>query len=1073
MSTSRFIVCRASAGSGKTYTLVRQFIEIAISTPSKLESRFSEILAITFTNKAANGMKDRIMNTLADIVAGDEAGLVGEMATHLLITPDEVVHRCMVLRGAILHHYSEFSVCTIDSFVHRLVRTFAHDLGLPMNFNVQIDEDEILQTSVENLLALAGTEGEDDLTQVLSEWVEDQMEEGKSYNVENTIKELAKELLKEATPAYLEQLKKVPMSKYTQAYRQLRKDNNEIITKFKKAAQKALDARGRVELKSYDFSNGVKFFNLFELYARGDMKKLNESHKMHDNAVAKDQLYIAKCPPDKRDRIIEVTPEIFAAYGELLELEQHYRRLYNTRELLMNKLYSMAVLGKVSQLQESYSRENEVVHISEFNKRVAQVVAEEPAPFIYERIGTRYHNYLIDEFQDTSRLQWLNMLPLLDEAMTYEFRETAEAGTHSLVVGDGKQAIYRFRQGDVRQFMMLPEVEDRYHGKSLVRNYKDDPLTCNYRTLQEVVEFNNFFFEWAIRNKISLTGVGADILPQLYLGGALTDSTKVPDLRQQTRANLTGGYVQIGFYERSAICSKVRDIIRHQVDDLGYHYRDIYILAHYNDTLIEVSNYLSQPDDEGRMVPLVSSESFVLYGSRVVHLLRSLLAWLDDRSDRLSAGMAVRLYAEIKQLSQADTDALMWRLRECAFDLSRCFASLHIDFSIEQLHSMSLYDCVEQLLRLFHLEGCDSGFVATLLGIVNRFAQNQRHGIGDLVRYLDEKMKKLSSSTSPDMDAVQLFSIHKAKGLEAPVVIYVDPQPHGSHPSNLWVELDSETSSLSTGLSVAMVPAPKGETRKETAFDARFEEEYNLSQMDRMNLLYVALTRPMDKLFVVCEPGNLSDTWLLADFVNTGGYSRMHPLSTGESACGIDHPFKPREKKAKNRMVIPTENIRLDNVSFPNWESRIVVAKQHEDVLTPMEADPRRYGIMVHDILSRIVTVDDVDFELERYSKSHHLSSDDSEAVRQRMVSMLEKDEYRIFFDGSHRVACEMPMVINGQKRRPDRVVFGSDTTWVIDFKTGVRTDELDNAYQQQVQLYADALALLGYPNVQPVLIYL
>jgi len=942
-----------------------------------------------------------------------------------------------------------------------------------MNFNVQIDEEEILQTSVESLLALAGTDGEDDLTMVLSEWVQDRMEDGKNYNIERSIKELSKELLTEDAPAHLKQLEKVPMSQFTQAFRQLRQDNNAIVAKFKTAAQKALDARDRVKLKSTDFSSGQNFFNLFELYARGDMKKLNESHKMHDNAVASNKLYTAKCPSDMRERIEDVTPEIFASYNDILDLEQQYRRIYNTRLLLMTNIYSMAVLGKVRELQEIYSRENEVVHISEFNKRVAQVVADEPAPFIYERIGTRYHNYLIDEFQDTSRLQWLNMLPLLDEAMTYEFKDTAEAGTHSLVVGDGKQAIYRFRQGDVRQFMMLPEVEDSRHGASLRRNYKDDPLSRNFRTLQEVVEFNNYFFEWAVRNKLSLTGTDADILPKLYLGGALTDPSKVPDLRQQTKADLTGGYVQLGFYNRDALCSKVRDIIRHQVDELGYHYRDIYILARFNDTLIEVSNYLAQPDDEGRTIPLVSSESFVLDGSRVVHLLRSLLAWLDDRSDRLSAGLAVHLYAEVKQLSQAESDALMWKLRECNFDLSRCFASVQIDFNSERLRSMSLYDCVEQLLRIFRLEGCDSGFVATLLGVANRFAQNQHHSIGDLVCYLDEKMKKLSSSTSPDMDAVQLYSVHKAKGLEAPVVIYVIPQPHGGHSSNIWVELDAATTTMTTGLPVAMVPVYDSKNPKETNFDSRFEEEHNLSAMDRMNLLYVALTRPKDKLFVVCEPGSQADTTLLADFVKEGSYSKLHSLGAGESACGTDHPFKPRKKKTKNRQVLPTENTRLDNVIFPEWENRIVVAKQHEDVLTPIEADPRRYGIMVHDILSHIITIDDVDDELDRYSRAHHLSADDSKAVHQRLMNMLNKEEYRCFFDGRYRVACEMQMIIEGEKRRPDRVVFGTDTTWVVDFKTGTRTDESDNEYQQQVQRYADALTQLGYPNVRPVLIYL
>ena len=210
---SRFVICRASAGSGKTYTLVRQFIEIAISEASdeQIRIRFRQILAITFTNKAANGMKARIMSRLHDIVVNnpDVQKLVSEMADHLEISNEEVVRRCSVLQSAILHNYSDLSICTIDSFVHRIVRTFAHDLNLPMNFNVQIDNQEILQNVIDELLSLAGNPNETALTRLLCAYTESRMESGKGYKIENTILELSKEVLKEESPRYLSQLEKI------------------------------------------------------------------------------------------------------------------------------------------------------------------------------------------------------------------------------------------------------------------------------------------------------------------------------------------------------------------------------------------------------------------------------------------------------------------------------------------------------------------------------------------------------------------------------------------------------------------------------------------------------------------------------------------------------------------------------------------------------------------------------------------------------------------------------------------------------------------------------------------------
>lgn len=1071
MPTPRFIVCRASAGSGKTYTLVRQFIEIAISTPSQLEERFSQILAITFTNKAANGMKERIMNTLADIVAGDEDDLVAEMAGHLLITPDEVLQRCNVVRSAILHHYSDLSVCTIDSFVHRLVRTFAHDLGLPMNFNIQIDEEDILKNSVENLLAQTGLDEE--LTSVLCEWVQDRMEDGHGYNVERDIKELSKVILSEEAPKYLEKLSQVPMRHFPEIFRQLREENRKIVALFKAAAQKALDARDRVGLTSEAFSNGKKYFNLFTLYAHGDMSNLNKEHKLQDGALERGSLYTTNCPQATRSLIEEATPDIFGAYNEITDLEERYKTIYNTRVMLMSNIYSMAVLGKVHEQQVNYSAENEIVHISEFNKRVAKVVADEPTPFIYERIGTRYHNYLIDEFQDTSRLQWLNMLPLLDEAMTYDFKDTADAGMCSLVVGDGKQAIYRFRQGDVRQFMMLPEVESDLHGSSLKRNYVDAPLSCNYRTLDEVVEFNNHFFEWAVTNQVKLHGPDADLVPQLYMGKALTDPEKEPDLYQSTPAGNKGGYVQLGFYDKEVLNDVVRDIIRHQVDDMGYRYRDIYVLAARKNTLEALSIFLNQPDDEGRTIPMVSSESFILSGSRVVLLVRSLLAVLHDSTDRAAAVMALRLYAEIKNFPSHEAEELLWDLRDSGFNMSKCLAKRHIVFVPEQLRALSLYDCVEHLLRIFDLNGYDSGFVATLLGITAKFGQNQQHGIGDLVKYLDDKMSKLSSSTSSDMDAVQLYTVHKAKGLEAPVVIFLVPQD-SVRPTDLWLDIDGKLSQeLSMDLSVAMVKITISEEMNKTAFDDSLRGEYNMSYLDHINQLYVALTRPKEKLFVVCTPGKQMDTALMEAFVKNGGYNPLHAITDGVYACGVDSHHEDKKKKARHRRQLVPKSVKLDNVSFPTWVGRIDIAKQSENVLEPMHLDHRRYGIMVHDILSHIVTISDAERELQRYSMSHHLSAEDIDAVRQRMMAMLESEQYKPFFDGSHRVSCEMSMMIDGRIRRPDRVVFADDATWVIDFKTGADDGASHASHLQQVQRYADALTLLGYPHVQPVLIYL
>ena len=634
----RFYIYRASAGTGKTYTLVRQYIEIAISTPSKLNSRFRHILAITFTNKAANGMKERILSTLNKIVKGHENvnDMRDEIADHLAITKEEVVRRCRVVRSAILHNYSDFAVCTIDSFVHRLVRSFAYELHLPINFNVLINNSEVVQSIVDNLLASAGSQDEQSLTDMLCAFIENNMEDGRTFKLEKSIATMAKEIFKEESPEYLEVLKGYDFKDFVKIRQQLLKDNKSFEAKMSAMAAKAIEACRANGLDQDCFPQKTKgIYPYFERLAKGDVSKM-KPNSIAEGFLESGVLSAKNTPQDIVAAIERATPDILNAYGQIKELIKKELPVYNTRCLLIANVYTMALLNRLSILKDDYYKENELVHISEFNKSIAKVL-DESALFIYERIGGLYYNYLIDEFQDTSRLQWQNFLPLLDEAMSWSYGgDTAQPGMRSMVVGDGKQAIYRFRQGDVRQFMMLPEVSGE-HGRSLKGNHKIEPLYKNYRTLETVVNFNNDFFEWAIKGPFK----DNELLTKLYIYGGETPS---PDDGTERSCDLQqlpdkkGGYVNVGFYPKDNMLSAVLDIIRKQ-KALNFSYSDMLVLARKNDTLVEIADYLTSNG-----VDVVSAESFILSKSRAVMLLKYMLNYLLDTNDRSSAVQIVQLY---------------------------------------------------------------------------------------------------------------------------------------------------------------------------------------------------------------------------------------------------------------------------------------------------------------------------------------------------------------------------------------------------------------------------------------------
>ncbi len=1052
---SRFVICRASAGSGKTYTLVRQFIEIAISSSYKeqIERNLGQILAITFTNKAANGMKDRIMSQLHAIVVHDKksAGLVNDICRDLSIADDEVVRRCGMLLSAILHNYSKFSVCTIDSFVHRLVRTFAHDLNLPMNFNVQTDQQEILQNVVDELLSLAGNPKETALTRLLCAFTESRMEGGKGYNMESTLQELSKEVMSEDSPKFLPELEKINLDEYIAIYDRIANEIASFEHSLSSDAAAFVDdcsSKG-LDVDSFPYKgNGVLAF--FCTVAKGDFSKINNPHKRMDEAYKSGHLYAKSTS----QQLIQALDSVMDSFRKAYESMVNGLSRYNTNRLLLGNLYGLALLGRINAIKNDYYDANEIVHISEFNKRIDKEVANEPAPFIYERIGNRYHNYLIDEFQDTSRLQWLNFLPLLDEAMTYDFPETTpEPGTQSLVVGDGKQAIYRFRQGDVRQFVRLPEVESSMHGGSLKREAHFESLTRNYRTLSNIVEFNNRFFNDIITGRFAEN----DELQKLYIGKKVDGK---PELVQETVKE--GGYAQFDFVAADDLLPQIFNTIRHQVDDMNYSYGDIMVLARDNDSLVHIADYLTI-NSLDRPIPIVSSESFVLTNSPVVLLLQSLLEYTHNPKDRVAALQSLQLACRCGCIAgELQQPSPLWQLQQCGFDLAKMLSHLGIDFNIDRLRSLSLYDCCEEMLRVFHLDGKDSAYVATFLNTVASYMQHSRPDLQGLIKFLDERIAKLSRSTASDLDAVQLLTIHKAKGLEKKIVIYAIPYKEVRN-SRIWVRLPEGKDNPIPVAFVNLQSIP-------TDFKDDFDKERTMNDVDRVNVLYVAMTRSEEKLFVCCEDVTSSDSFvpLLKDFV--GRDEKCVQLSESRYAVGEDfiNPGKAADDDEKQTHTMP-----VDDVCFPQWENRVRIASQSDALLSSLEKDSRRYGIVVHDLMSRINVPEDVAPVVDEYCREHHIVQRDAESILRRITDMVNSPENRRYFDPHYSVRCEASIAVGGEVRRPDRIVYDDKETFVVDFKTGTYNEETHRKYQRQVAEYADALTAMGFPNVKAVIIYL
>lgn len=1021
-----FIICKASAGSGKTFTLVKEYLKMSFAGgEDEVDRRFRSILAITFTNKAAGEMKARIMRELDRMGSGrfdpqgkDVAGAILRETPGL--TQQALSSMARRLHSTILHHYTDLSVSTIDSFMHRIVRTFAHDLGLPMNFDVAIDQQRMIDDAVAALMSLAGTEGQQELTSVLQAFADSRMEDDKGYNIESLIAQLAKQLFQEDVEERLAELDKLTLSDFDDLHRRYTGEVRSFEGRLRQLGADMLEALNAAGLDESVCAYGRNGFYGYFCKLRDGV--VAEPSARTVKAFEEQKFTAAKASAMEKAAAEAAAPALAAKYNEITALLASGLVAYNTNRALLRNLYSMAMLSILNREMTSIAHDNEVVHLSLFNRLINKVVQEEgnQAPFIYERLGNRYRHFLIDEFQDTSVKQWHNLVPLIENGVAQ--------GAESLVVGDGKQAIYRFRQGDVRQFAALPRVEGMVgHGQTLALdgNSRMVQLDTNYRTGRAIVEFNNRFFSWLARGVYA----GNPLVQQLYVGGGAEGDES---LRQRCAKSFPGyvglnfvGKADIGEQDvREAIYERILQTINMLVGERGYSYGQIYILARGNADLAAISDYLSQHSS----VPQTSTESFYLRASHAAMAVVAVMRLVYNRADRVA---------------QADLD---YRLQALGI-------SARVD--LDALSSLDIYDLCEEAVRQLHLDDVDKTYVASLLNRVAAFAARHKQNVGDFLEWFDDQ-PTLSAAVSDGIDAVQLLTIHKAKGLEAPVVIC--PLFYGrDYPAEIWVDVpaDGERKQLPTAFVSLGADEP-------TAFEPQRLEEQMLAEVDDLNVLYVALTRPVEQLYVFCPDPH--------DIKTPRDRDLRYPSLLRAFADSVEYDCGDRQLCCLEGVgERKKETVGIGSLGFGDWTKSVYVASPSEKALEPLMEEKVRFGIYAHDLMAGVLHAGDAADAMSRFAERQHVDDDERQRLEQLLHGVLADPEAARFFDSRYEVRNECEIMIDGQQMRPDRVVMADGETWVVDFKTGHPMPK----YAEQLGQYCRAVCRMGYPDPSGYIIYL
>jgi len=491
-----FIVYQASAGSGKTYTLAKEYIRLCLMYFPQDKFIYRKILAITFTNKAVNEMKERILLFLELLAANKHPNLLEELSEN--IEKSDISARAKEILHLIHHDYSHFSIYTIDSLFQRIVQSFAIDLKIPLNHQLELDSDALMSQIVDLILSKLGYD--EDITQAILNFSFSNIEDEKNWHIERELAKIGKEIYKETAISHLTKLETLQFCDFDAIVKQINAKIAIIENKITESAQNACYAIMKNGVDFNDFYQGAKGIGQwFYKKSQGDFEQLSGNSYVL-KAVNEDVWYSSSCKSKKM--IEDIALDLKEYYFAISSNEQDYRLLQAIRK----NIYPVALLNEIRRTSEVLKKTDKLIHISEANLSIFESIKNEPVPFVYERIGEQYKYLFIDEFQDTSNMQWQNILPLAVEVLS-SILFGQESGK-VIIFGDAKQAIYRFRGGDVSQFVTLPELVQSSENEiskeqenTLKYNYQKMFLQKNYRSKKEIVEFNNQFFDYLTENE--------------------------------------------------------------------------------------------------------------------------------------------------------------------------------------------------------------------------------------------------------------------------------------------------------------------------------------------------------------------------------------------------------------------------------------------------------------------------------------------------------------------------------------------------------------------------------------------
>lgn len=1055
--SNNLLIYKSSAGSGKTTTLVYEYLSIILPEPDK----FQKILAVTFTNKAANEMKQRIISYLSNIVIPGYNDDVLPPAYRQLLTQKleksnkDIKKQANVCLNKILHTYSDFAVSTIDSFTYKIIRIFARDLGLPWDFEVEMDTDDIFQQIIDMLMEDFGKDKF--MTRQLMALVEDKLVEGKSWRFENQIQDISGKLLSyDENAKFVDYIIELDNTLLEDIRKEFREKNNKLLQEAKQIATKAIQLIKANNLSTFDFSHGKSGIGgYFYKISTTEPAKVFESNSNVEKAVNKQCLYSKSQTDDKKERIAPITGDIIAFYEELTMIREQSAE-YHSRDAIAQNLHIVAILKNIKQTFEEIKKDNAILPISEFAKRIAEITLAEDIPYIYERLGERYQHFFIDEFQDTSTLQWENMLPLIENALAYN--------NLNLIVGDVKQAIYRFRGGNIEQLARIPEPPESITSSFSLNRYDAikshasvKQLNVNYRSKKEIVTFNNMFFDY-IRKQLPKS-------QQAYFENLKQEHSNSSEQNK--------GYVQIQMAEdKNAHFEKTFDIIQELLTD-HYSLKDITILCRKNQEAQESAVFLmgktvhNPQTGKQEKLRVISDESLTLKQSKDVNTLISFGKLLEIPDDKVEITNILRFLYEQRAAGSRFNAWFHHLIKNNGWSLSKILYALDLKIDINEILYYDLYSFFEYIAQKTGMQNMNNSYLQFFFNEVHNFTKT-RHipTMDEFIKWWNDKGKNKSVISPEGTDAVQVKTIHKSKGLSFNVVIYpyaVEDAISFKNTNYKWVNTARFTDNK---LKSGIVKLQKSKLEP-SSFSYVLENEINASTLDMINNLYVCMTRPKERLYIISSKPDNDKGHIFT--------SLKHLFSAYFEHNQIDSDIfiYPSKQKTKTQSAKPGKNTETEchfnYQSTNNWSDLLTIKKPRVKNIHTIQT-PRSEGTLIHYFLSLIHYKEDIP-KIKELIRNEVESSKHSESLCLKIDMIVKNPELLPYFK-KHNIQAvknEAELLNNGEIYRPDRIVIQPDKIILMEYKTG----EFHKEHEKQVEKYTGILKMIFNLPVSGLLIYI